>query len=316
MKKYIYTGAVAAALTGIIRLQQWQTGVIKDEVMDKFAETVDRENKLSYRKANIGYELTGDIYFKYQKPDKTIVDRAKTVTFPPYEDISHCLIDSMDTLCYSPASGTQYIFKNSYITGTDSVLYHETAPLPVTETEEGDGSNYMLPDFTGEPVNIQEIPTGYEEDGEESQSSAGSPNEPFIFFYTGLHDIYPARTDSSSTNSYHTGYDRDAAAMKKVQYPVGFVDFLCEDGRFGERPIDGSKLSPRPDSDHGLKPLYDSLPVDTLREYAFKFVCRKNLDAKAVFVFNSKNFVCKQLKYTVRPEGTDPPVEGVFYPAD
>jgi hypothetical protein len=77
-----------------------------------------KKNKLSYRKAGIGYELTGDIYFKYQKPDKTIVDWAETETFPPYEDISHLLIDSMDTLCYSPASGTQYIFKNSYITGT------------------------------------------------------------------------------------------------------------------------------------------------------------------------------------------------------
>jgi hypothetical protein len=241
-----------------------------DEVMDEFAGTVDRENKCSYSQSNIGYDLTGDIYFKYQKPDKTIVDRAETVTFPPYEDISHCLIDSMDTLCYSPASGTQYIFKNSCITGTASVLYRETAPLPVTETGEGDGSNYMLPDFTGEPVNIQEILTGYEEDGEESQSSAGSPNELFIFFHTGLHDIYP---DS---------YNRGAAATKKIQYPIGFVDFLCEDGRFGERFIDGSKLSPRLDSDYELKPLFESVSADTAREYTFQFICRKKLDIKAI----------------------------------
>ena len=338
--------------------------IFVDEVLDEFTETVDTENKLSYLKSNIGYELIDDEYFKYQKLDKTIVDRAQEIELASYGEIGLYYnnnafdVSSLKNKIFkSLASDTQYIctvhtdipfsipqskkvniFRNgmnnrdgmnnlisldldislkiipapmrvvdipvydgpqTHVDRPGNVLYHMIAPLPVTETDEGDDMDYLLPGSEEDEdyIDIQAVLEG----GEESGSGSDAPDGMSIFFYTGRHDIFSE--DYSYINT-----------TKKVQYPVGFVDYLCEDDRFGERVLD--RMSLRLDSGHGLKSLYDSVPVDTAREYTFKFIHRKKLDAKAIFVFRNKNFVCKQLQYTVGPDGIDPLVKGIFYPIE
>jgi hypothetical protein len=162
------------------------------------------------------------------------------------------------------------------------------APLPVTETTDDDDR-----DFAGIELTIE---------GDSTAGDSATSDKLFIFFYTGRKTVF------SKTYLSGRGY-------LQAQYPIGFVDYVSEDEyRNGDRAIDESRLTLRLDSEHGLKALYDSVPIDTGREYSFKFICQKKLDTKAIFVFRNKNFVCKQLKYTVRPEGIDPVVEGVFYP--
>jgi hypothetical protein len=75
MKKYIYTGAVVAALTGIVCLQQWQTGAVKK---DRDACRQNTHTMLSdierYRTADSlqavstgELSLTADEYRKYRQ---------------------------------------------------------------------------------------------------------------------------------------------------------------------------------------------------------------------------------------------------------
>ncbi|GHU79667.1 hypothetical protein FACS1894145_4310 [Bacteroidia bacterium] len=331
-----------------------------DEVIDEFSKTIDKENKLSYEQANIGYELTDDEYFKYQKLEKMIIDRAQPMAFPSYAAIGAYMMSTTDTrtlknkIFKSESSETQYIctvatignityksqkkvniFKdimnnpnNSDLdislkiipapirivnvpvydnidANTNNVLYNMLAPLPVIETDEGDDLNYILPGSTEEEdfIDIQSILENDSDAEEEPQSSTGTSDNLFIFLYNGRHDIF-------SENYFLINN------TKKVEYPIGFVDYLCEDERFGERYLDSNNLSLRLDSDHGLKPLFESISVDTTKEYTFKFIYNKKLDAKSVFVFNNKKFVCKQLKYSINSKGIENIIEGVFYPID
>ncbi|GHT48761.1 hypothetical protein FACS189440_13120 [Bacteroidia bacterium] len=101
-------------------------------------------------------------------------------------------------------------------------------------------------------------------------------------------------------------------------FPVAFVDFLKEDDRTnGAIDPQHPSLSFRLDDPNGLKPLYEqSKPIDTTREYTFRFIYHRKMDSKHIFVFNNKEFVCKELKFNINSKGFDNIIEGKFYPVD
>jgi hypothetical protein len=318
-----------------------------DNVRDEFVETIDRENRLSYHQSNIGYELTDDVYFQYQRLDKAIVDKAEVSTYPSYRDAFLDMINKYNhqsptylvptlrkTIFEDEHSGTQFvlietpqfernvrlrkvnIFKdiinNPDNPDLDISLRIIPAPIRVVEIPvySSDGRNVVI-DTMLAPLPVVETTDDAEEnfagieltiEGDSDTGDSATSDELSLFFYTGQRTVF--------SKTYWSG-----KGYLQAQYPIGFVDYVSEDEyRNEDRDIDRGRLTLRLDSKYGLKPLYDSIPIDTVREYTFKFICRKKLDAKAIFVFRNKDFVCKQLKYTVRPEGIDPVVEGVFYP--
>jgi hypothetical protein len=85
MKKYIYTGAVAAVLTGIVCLQQWQIGAVKK---DRDTCRQNTHTLLSdierYRTADSlqavstgELSLTVDEYRKYRKNGMKLIEKLK-----------------------------------------------------------------------------------------------------------------------------------------------------------------------------------------------------------------------------------------------
>jgi hypothetical protein len=126
-----------------------------------------------------------------------------------------------------------------------------------------------------------------------------------LAFYTGNHTVYAK--DSMSGPSY-TSYE----------FPVTFVDYLKEDERTsGTIDPQNPNLSLRLDDPNGLKPLYEqSKPIDTTREYTFRFIYPGKMDSKNIFVFKNKEFVCKEFRRIIDYKGTQNIIEGVFYAYD
>ena len=58
------------------------------------------------------------------------------------------------------------------------------------------------------------------------------------------------------------------------------------------------------------------LSIDTTKEYIFKFVTNKKLNAPSIFVFNNKKFACKEFRLTIDEVGINSVIEGVFYPVE
>ncbi|MDR1339015.1 MAG: hypothetical protein LBK58_03045 [Prevotellaceae bacterium] len=178
-----------------------------------------------------------------------------------------------------------------------TVLYKMMAPMPAITTDpyfERDreiGSSPTPDDI----IKIQDVL----ENGDTYQDDDATENI-YLAFYTGYHRIL---------EKVFTKLPRE------VDYPIGFIDFLVDDFGLGEYSIDANNLSLRLDDPYGLKMLYEqSKPIDTTREFVCQFTYDKKIDVKRVFVFNNKEFVCKQLKYAVTPQGIDRLIEGLFYP--
>lgn len=57
----------------------------------------------------------------------------------------------------------------------------------------------------------------------------------------------------------------------------------------------------------------NSINVDTKTEYVFKFKYKKLYDCKSIYLIGNKKYYCKELHYTVTPDGIEPIVEGTFY---
>jgi len=126
-------------------------------------------------------------------------------------------------------------------------------------------------------------------------------NDIYICFYQGTRTIYEPDMEY-------------ATSPRKIDYPMAFVDFLYEYNVLFERKINENNLSIRLNHPHGFKALYDqSINIDTTREYTFKFITSKKLNARSLFIFNNKKFACKEFRRAITSKGIDPLIEGVFY---
>jgi hypothetical protein len=108
-----------------------------------------------------------------------------------------------------------------------------------------------------------------------------------------------------------------ATSPRKVDYPMAFVDFLYEYNVLFERKINDENLSLRLNHPNGFRGLYEqSIKIDTTKEYTFRFVSNKRLNARSIFVFNNKKFACKEFRLTIDEVGINPVIEGLFYPVE
>jgi len=314
------------------------TGI--DQWLDSYFQKVNPENKKDYSQANIGYETSSDDFFKYLNIDPKILDICKIMHLPSYGAIAQYIYNSTNkqilknTIFISDYSNTQYICffgpvlededyypkkVNNFIpirnnpasTELDIEFKIKPAPMKIVDLPVHPSEN----DLTSDPVyylrtqmpTLETVPYIYANfdiqkivEGETNIDQ--TINDLFVCFFQGDRMIYEPDME------YATSY-------RKVNYPMPFVDFLYEFNALGERKINENNLSLR--LTDRFKQLYEqTVSMDTTREYTFKFIAPQKLNSKSLFIFGNKKFACKEIRYSITPNGVDPIVEGVFYPVN
>ena len=101
----------------------------------------------------------------------------------------------------------------------------------------------------------------------------------------------------------------------QCEYPMAWIDFLTEI----YSNVDGDYFMSNGTSlrlDYLLSQNSQSIQTDTTRPYHFKFIYKKKIDAKSIFIFNNKKFVCKDFKRTIDAKSNQDIIEGIFYAVD
>ncbi|MDR1437198.1 MAG: hypothetical protein LBI65_03665, partial [Candidatus Symbiothrix sp.] len=101
-----------------------------------------------------------------------------------------------------------------------------------------------------------------------------------------------------------------------LPYDIAFVDNYFDFERTGESTVsDIERATMRLDDALGMKGYYQEIkPIDTTREYHFRFSYHDRIDVKSVFIIKNREFVCRELELEVTEKGMDPMIKGVFYP--
>lgn len=277
---------------------------LTDELRDKCGKTTaSLKEILSYGFINYPYKLWFEENFRiwmihsaYPSGGESyacweIVDQLKNVTN-----------DSSDNECELKIIPSEIYGNNVWLTGMDfgGSKYYDgwiTSACPVvSNTTEGEVTEYAY----------QEIENG---------SSEESVDDSYLFvaIYLGL------KPYMYSSDYMNEEVDQPILNSMLVPQAVAYPCFIHYN-----RASQGTKITKLTDdklslaiesSQGGLYDRYyqDSIKVDTKTEYVFKFKYKNLYDCKSIFLIGNKKYYCKELHYTVTPDGIEPIVEGTFY---
>ena len=277
---------------------------LTDELRDKCGKTTaSLKEILSYGFINYPYKLWFEENFRiwmihsaYPSGGESyacweIVDQLKNVTN-----------DSSDNECELKILPSEIYGNNVWLTGMDfgGSKYYDgwiTSACPVvSNTTEGEVTEYAY----------QEIENG---------SSEESVDDSYLFvaIYLGL------KPYMYSSDYMNEEVDQPILNSMLVPQAVAYPCFIHYN-----RASQGTKITKLTDdklslaiesSQGGLYDRYyqDSIKVDTKTEYVFKFKYKNLYDCKSIFLIGNKKYYCKELHYTVTPDGIEPIVEGTFY---
>lgn len=277
---------------------------LTDELRDKCGKTTaSLKEILSYGFINYPYKLWFEENFRiwmihsaYPSGGESyacweIVDQLKNVTN-----------DSSDNECELKIVPSEIYGNNVWLTGMDfgGSKYYDgwiTSACPVvSNTTEGEVTEYAY----------QEIENG---------SSEESVDDSYLFvaIYLGL------KPYMYSSDYMNEEVDQPILNSMLVPQAVAYPCFIHYN-----RASQGTKITKLTDdklslaiesSQGGLYDRYyqDSIKVDTKTEYVFKFKYKNLYDCKSIFLIGNKKYYCKELHYTVTPDGIEPIVEGTFY---
>lgn len=277
---------------------------LTDELRDKCGKTTaSLKEILSYGFINYPYKLWFEENFRiwmihsaYPSGGESyacweIVDQLKNVTN-----------DSSDNECELKIVPSEIYGNNVWLTGMDfgGSKYYDgwiTSACPVvSNTTEGEVTEYAY----------QEIENG---------SSEESVDDSYLFVA-----IYPGLKPYMYSSDYmNEEVDQPILNSMLVPQAVAYPCFIHYN-----RASQGTKITKLTDdklslaiesSQGGLYDRYyqDSIKVDTKTEYVFKFKYKNLYDCKSIFLIGNKKYYCKELHYTVTPDGIEPIVEGTFY---
>lgn len=277
---------------------------LTDELRDKCGKTTaSLKEILSYGFINYPYKLWFEENFRiwmihsaYPSGGESyacweIVDQLKNVTN-----------ESSENECELKIVPSEIYGNNVWLTGMDfgGSKYYDgwiTSACPVvSNTTEGEVTEYAY----------QEIENG---------SSEESVDDSYLFvaIYLGL------KPYMYSSDYMNEEVDQPILNSMLIPQAIAYPCFIHYN-----RASQGTKITKLTDdklslaiesSQGGLYDRYyqDSIKVDTKTEYVFKFKYKNLYDCKSIFLIGNKKYYCKELHYTVTPDGIEPIVEGTFY---
>lgn len=210
--------------------------------------------------------------------------------------------ESSDNECELKIVPSEIYGNNVWLTGMDfgGNKYYDgwiTSACPViSNTNEGEVTEYAY----------QEIEKGSTEESVDDSYL-------FVAIYLGLKPYM--------YSSYYMNEEVDQPVLNSMLVPqaIAYPCFIHYN-----RSSQGTKITKLTDDNLSLAidssqgGLYDryyqnSIKVDTKTEYIFRFKFESLYDSKAIFLIANKKYYCKELHYTVTPDGIAPIVEGTFY---
>lgn len=276
---------------------------LKDEIRDKCSKTTAFLKDIIASGLNYPYQLWFEadyhiwmVYTAYSSGGVNyggweIVDQLRNV-----ED------ESSSNECELKIVPAEIYGNNVWVTGMDfgGTKYYDgwiTSACPViSNTSESEVKEYAY----------QEIENGTTEESVDDSYL-------FVSIYLGLKpymysfDYLNQEIDQPILNS--------TLVPHAVAYPC-FIHYNRAGARAKIDRLTNEKLSLAIDSDQeGLYNRYyqDSIKIDTKTEYIFQFKYKRLYDCKSIYLIGNKKYYCKELHYTVTPDGIDPIVEGTFY---
>ena len=277
---------------------------LTDELREKCGKTTaSLEDILSYGFINYPYQLWFEenfqiwmIYSAYSSGGNSyacweIVDQLKNVSD-----------ETSDNECELKIVPAEIYGNNVWLTGMDfgGSKYYDgwiTSACPViSNTNEGEVTEYAY----------QEIENGSTEESVDDSYL-------FIAIYLGL------KPYMYSSDYMNEEVEQPVLDSMLIPHAVAYPCFIHYN-----RASQGTKIAKLTDdnlslaidsSQGGLYDRYyqDSIKVDTKTEYVFKFKYKKLYDCKSIYLIGNKKYYCKELHYTVTPDGIEPIVEGTFY---
>lgn len=319
--------------------------ISNDDSVEEVQKKYDQKESLYITYDNVKYNLPSSRWYKYQNLSDEIRDKCSKTTAYLDEIISAGFINYPYKLWFEanyriwmihtvyPSDGVNYagweivdqlkdvvdetsdnncelkivpaeIYGNNvWLTGMDfgGTKYYDgwiTSACPViSNTTEGESTEYAY----------QEIENG-------STEESVDDSHLFVSIYLGLKPYMY----SSDYNKQEV--DQPVLNSMLIPHAIAYPCFIHYnrggDGPKIDRLTNEENLSLAIDSNQGgLYDRYyqDAINIDTKTEYIFQFKYKKLYDCKSIFLIGNKKYYCKELHYTVTPDGIEPIVEGTFY---
>nr|DAT41425.1 MAG TPA: hypothetical protein [Caudoviricetes sp.] len=254
-------------------------------------ETVDNGNRYIIKRFNRNLTTSEMNYMYYLAPvdflrgiEKDTSEKGTTLDIMPAEiavlNLSGHLDDNSTTYVYY---STIPFCRNAPSTGTDE-----------DETKEEDEDKKRRENGLNEYIS-NGIPEDYD------------PDKIFVAFYKGIRNCLSNPEGNAGTILEKIHYPMCLVYPYVVATPVQlalFYNFLYKPGN------DDDNLSLA----YRYNNLYcKNMKIDTSTEYTIRFFTNKIYDSKSIFIIDNKKFYCKELHYTIEPEGLNQIVEGTFY---
>jgi hypothetical protein len=326
-------------------------GTTDIEILDEYEQNVDNTNRKKSAVSNIAYDLSDDIYYKYQRLEDNIPDLSrfnykqfttlpdlveyfKVPGFNDFDSIFHVHdidtefiaykyyenVSQIDVILPMKVNSLSNLINNpKEPTKIDYKLKIMPAPMYPVYRLEGDWQliNFMMQ----YPIADNPDPFWEEKDFEDYQA----------VIYEIIEENKERQTENTPSRILLAFYDglkqparrpySNPIETTQYLYPISFTEDLPEYFRLEMRPQYESYYGTQ---EFGtgllrLKSLNDKIytksgNVDTRKTYVFKFITKGKIDIRSIFIIRNKRFVCKKIEREVGYDGYASEFIGEFYP--
>lgn len=317
------------------------------KVIDQFTNTIDEENKLDVRIANIAYNLDSDEYYDFMNISERIIQKSIKVKYDTLNELFPLVQNENDKDRFKKIFTDGYDQYIAYRTGENIGGKEEVIPRRINsftplmnnpESTEIDQEFDIIPaamvcasDTGGFYPNGSILYTNF-------QFPVAGNYDP-LFGFDGLEstieeeiiDIQALVEGDVSLNEEDTSYTKMRMAIysglseldmtmapnqRKSRYPIAYVESLAE---YFEKtgiiryygPIGGDPFRLK----NLNREIYEqAATIDTTETYKYSFELEDNIDIRSNFIINNKRFVCYKIEREVTPLGFAPLAIGYFYP--
>lgn len=307
-----------------------ETAYLDDVVDDSVEKTYDVDTNYAFSYKNVSYDLPGDSYYNYVKLKDEVRKNCTVVTSEEWDDFK---VD-YDTYYSGPYLLHSEDFNLDYAVTSYPLSSGEQKGLIIVDRfkdagdpDARDKSSFKIVPAIIEDNEVYSVTGGRfiygpavkkiraEKSNAINDLISGSgdtediPDKLYIGLYYGIckglnrgPDEYPGEYWDKMPMSSNDRY-----FMNKPSSNYGTQNILTLP--------DYSLIL---DGDNGLfnRVYKNKRVIDTSVEYHFRFLVNEVYELNRLFMIHNKKYYCKEMRYTVHPQGIDKVAEGVFYLAE